>query len=180
MGVPSVLPIRTPDRTSARSDSIRMRPPRPYPFCRLANWASIKQGEKQEAGKRPGSILGEVPPSLPALARATRLGSRAAAVGFDWPDASAALEKVDEELDELRRELDGGGERLEQEAGDLLLAMVSVLRLSNVDPDLALRRACERFVRRFGYLEERLGDALRETPLEEMERLWQEAKGAGR
>jgi MazG family protein len=152
----------------------------------LANWDRIK--ERERAAKRPPgaphSVLDDVPERLSALGRSFKLGKKAAKVGFDWPDAKGAVEKVHEEL----RELDEAGltppktpaerERLDHELGDLLFAVVNVARKLELDPEQALRGANVRFDRRFRHVERSLGARLKESGLAEMERLWQEAKAA--
>lgn len=149
----------------------------------LSQWDRIKEGER--AAKRdpaaPRSLLDEVPERASALARAQKLGKKAAKVGFDWPDADGALAKVHEELAELEAERAGAGsrERLEAELGDLLFAVVNVARKLELDADQALRTASSRFERRFRHVERRFGAHLAGTPLAEMERVWQEAKAAG-
>jgi tetrapyrrole methylase family protein / MazG family protein len=142
----------------------------------LAQWESIKQAEG--GGRR--SALEGIPRSLPGLLRAQRIQHRAARVGFDWPDPIPALEKVREEADELAvalRERDPAAAR--DELGDLLFAVVNVARLAEQDPEAALQSAVERFRGRFQHMEESAragGRDLRSLTLEEMERLWQEAK----
>jgi tetrapyrrole methylase family protein / MazG family protein len=112
----------------------------------LVNWERIKQEEK---GRH--AVDDEIPATLPALARAAKVQRRAAGAGFDWRTAEAAIEKVHEELGELRHEVEAGagGERLEEELGDLLFAAASVGRTVGVDPETALRRATRRFSDRF-------------------------------
>lgn len=144
-------------------------------------WDEIKQREKDEKGTpRATSILGDVPRALPALVEAEKISSRAAAVGFDWPDVRGALEKVREEAAELEtaREGTSPGE-IEHELGDLLFSLVNVGRLLKMDPEQALRKANARFRRRFAYIESQVASAggeLSKTPLERLEHFWQEAK----
>ncbi len=149
----------------------------------LAQWDRIKDAER--AGHRDPavacSVLDEVPQRLSALARALKLGKKAAKVGFDWPDAGGAVDKVREELDELEQEraAECRGARLEAELGDLLFAVVNVARKLEIDPDQALRGANVRFDRRFRHVESTLGGRIKEASLAEMERVWQAAKAAG-
>jgi MazG family protein len=122
-----------------------------------------------------------VPLALPALVRAVKLQRRAARVGFDWPQPADVLEKLDEEMAEIRAELDGSGsaERLRDEIGDLLFAAVNLARHMEVDAEAALRHANAKFERRFRAIEEALrarGRRLEDASLDEMEALWQEAK----
>jgi len=115
-----------------------------------------------------------------SLLMAYRLQSKAAEVGFDWKDIKPVFEKVEEELSELRKSLSKGDfDRVAQELGDLLFAVINLARKMSVDPEHALRRAIERFKRRFRYIEEKLtreGRSLKEASLEKMDALWEEAK----
>ena len=117
----------------------------------LLNWERIKNEEK---GEHP--VDEEIPPTLPALARAAKVQRRAAGSGFDWRTSEAALAKVREELAEVERELDEGApvERAEEELGDLLFAVAALGRRANVDPESALRKATRRFSDRFERMKE--------------------------
>lgn len=114
------------------------------------------------------------------LLMAYRLQSKAAEVGFDWKKIEPVFEKVEEELSELRENFSKGDfDRLAQELGDLLFAVINLARKMSVDPEHALRRAIDRFKRRFRYVEEKLsrdGRSLKEASLEKMDALWEEAK----
>ena len=149
----------------------------------LSQWDRIKEAEKAKGRdpSAPRSLLDDVPERLSALARAQKLGKKAAKAGFDWPDAAGALDKVREELGELEAERAGAArrERLEAELGDLLFAVVNVARKLDLDADQALREANGRFDRRFRHVESSLGERLRGAPLAEMEAAWQQAKAAG-
>lgn len=141
-------------------------------------WDEIKAEEKRAGGAARQPLLAGIPRSLPALAEASRIGSKAAAAGFDWPDIRGVLAKVREELDEL--EAHGADEP--EEFGDLLFALVNFARFRNIDPEQALRKANAKFRARFAHVERRILDSgreLNESNLEEMEELWQEAKRAG-
>ena len=132
----------------------------------------------------PG-VLDDVPLALPALVRAAKLQRRAARVGFDWPEPVQVLDKLEEEIAELRAELEQGAsaERLSDEIGDLLFAAVNLARHLEVDGETALRQANAKFERRFRAIEEALrarGRRLEDASLDEMEALWQEAKAAER
>lgn len=148
----------------------------------LRNWEQIKREEKAEAGtERTGSsLLDSVPRALPALAEAQRITSRAAKVGFDWPTLEEVLAKFREEMEELAEaQQSGNRERVEDELGDLLFVLVNVARFLKVDSEQALRGTNAKFRARFAYIEQRLREQEKdahETPLEEMEALWQEAK----
>ncbi len=150
----------------------------------VSGWEAIKEAERRQkasAGDRPQSALDGVALALPALMRAKKLQERAARAGFDWPDVRSTLAKVDEELEELRRAIDDGGDEaaLAEETGDLLFACVNVARRLGVDPEDALRGCNGKFARRFRAVEDGLAEAGRQTgeaTLEEMDRLWEEAK----
>ena len=154
----------------------------------VKNWERIKAEERKEKGQAARSAIGGVPVALPALVRAERMTEKAAAVGFDWPDAKAVLAKVREELGELEHELaragaggsDGGSRaRIESELGDLLFALANLGRFVKVHPEEALRGTLRRFEQRFHHIEERLqqqGRTPRESTLLEMDALWDEAK----
>jgi len=141
-------------------------------------WERIKS---QEKGAKKSSAIGNLNKALPALSLARRIQENAAAVGFDWPDVSGAMEKVREEVRELeeaiQRENLGS---VEEELGDLLFAVVNVARFSGVDPELALRRAVEKFANRFAMVEDfakKRGLELKKMTLEQLDALWEEAKG---
>jgi MazG family protein len=148
----------------------------------LRNWEAIKRAEREGAsGGKTHSALGGVPEALPALLRAERVQEKAAAVGFDFPEADGAWAKVEEEVGELKRLSDAGADRdaLEDELGDVLFALVNYARFVGVVPENALRRTVGKFTRRFRHVERRLAEAGR-TPeaatLDEMDALWDEAK----
>lgn len=148
----------------------------------LAQWDRIKAGERAARcdAPAPRSALDDVPQRLSPLARAQKLGRKAAKSGFDWPDAAGALDKVREELCELEEARpEGEVARLRAELGDLLFAVVNVARKLELDADVALREANARFERRFRHVEAVLGERLGRAPLDEMERAWQAAKAAG-
>ena len=145
-------------------------------------WDEIKAEEKAAKGQpAAASLLDDVPLALPALVRAIKLQNRAARVGFDWPDTSQVLDKLNEEMLELSEELARGGDadRLEDEFGDMLFVYANLARHLKIDPEAALRRANAKFYRRFNWIERALAD-MGKTPeqsdLEEMDRLWNEAK----
>ncbi|AEH50860.1 nucleoside triphosphate pyrophosphohydrolase [Pseudothermotoga thermarum] len=141
-------------------------------------WEEIKSKEKGDETK---SSIGKINQALPALSLARRIQENAAAVGFDWPDVSGALEKVMEEIEELKKAMERGEQKqLTEEIGDLLFAVVNVARFLNVDPELALRKATEKFVKRFNLIEEyarKNGMNLKELSLAQLDELWEKAKG---
>ncbi len=144
-------------------------------------WDEIKAEERRGKGKAGAGLLDSVPRSLPALVEASQVASRAAAVGFDWENADQVLEKLNEELGELNRaRRQASFERLKDELGDMLFVLVNLARFLHVDPEQALRQTNAKFRRRFSYLERKLaerGKTPAEASLDEMEALWQEAKG---
>ncbi|MGH6866696.1 MAG: nucleoside triphosphate pyrophosphohydrolase [Methyloceanibacter sp.] len=158
----------------------------------LANdiWQRIKDEEKAErGGAGSDSLLGDVPVGLPALTRAVKLQKRAAEVGFDWPSIEPVLAKAEEEIGELKEAISGarderindGEKRVAEEFGDLLFVMTNVARHLGIDPEAALRDANMKFMRRFGSIESALakdGRKPEDATLEEMDRLWDEAKAA--
>jgi nucleoside triphosphate diphosphatase len=168
------------DVVSALETKMRRRHPHLYGDGEAESWHRIKARERPAGG----GLLADVPTGLDALLRAARLQERVARVGFDWPDAGGALEKVAEELAEVRAEIAAGAERadaLEAEIGDLLFAAVNVARLSGVDASSALARANEKFARRFAALEalaRERGLVLGEATLRELDVLWDAAKAA--
>jgi ATP diphosphatase len=147
-------------------------------------WEAMKAEERSKAAAKDGrlpSVLDGVSAALPALVRAEKLQKRVARVGFDWPDAARVLDDVDEELDELKAEIASGAphDRLEDELGDLLFTVVNLARHLDVDAEAALRRTNAKFLRRFRHVETRLAEDSRgpeASDLDEMDRLWNEAK----
>lgn len=148
------------------------------------SWEEQKAEERRRRaaanGRGEPGVLDGVARGLPALMRSVRLQDRAATVGFDWPGIEPVLDKVEEEIGELRAELHARDQdRLEHELGDILLAVTNVARHIGVDPERALRRANERFESRFGQMEaiaRAAGRRLADYPLDEQEVLWQRAK----
>jgi tetrapyrrole methylase family protein/MazG family protein len=142
----------------------------------LRNWEAIKREEKSERR----SVLDGVPKELPALLKALEVSKRVVKVGFEWPALPDVLAKLDEEVGELKAELDARNpERLSAELGDLLFTVVNVARWLKVDPEEALRQMVARFERRFREVErlaEAAGTPVSELGIETLERLWQQAK----
>ncbi len=150
----------------------------------LVRWNEIKQQEKAEQGIEPAhSVLESVPRNLPALMEADKVSHKAAGMGFDWPNMDGVIEKVREEAEELalaRGQKDA--KAIEHELGDLLFTIVNLARFLKIDPEQALRKSTARFRGRFAHVEQRVaesGKGFEETPLEQMEKWWQEAKTAG-
>ena len=142
----------------------------------LNNWDALKKVEKGQ--KSTTDTLNSVARSLPALIRAEKVQHKAAKVGFDWDDIRGALDKVQEELDEVKRAVNGDGD-LPEEIGDLLFAAVNVARFADTDPEGALNATTEKFIRRFSYVERAAaaqGKKLEDMTLREMDALWDEGK----
>jgi MazG family protein len=145
-------------------------------------WEAKKAEERADRGVTvEASQMDGVARALPALIRAEKLQKRAARVGFDWPDAGGAFDKTREELDEVQAEIDSGDRsRLQDELGDLLFAMVNVVRLLGMDAEQALSRANEKFERRFRAMEQTLrssgGVQMQELSLEELDAAWEAVK----
>jgi MazG family protein len=154
----------------------------------IEKWETLKAREREAAGlpaKKQKTTLGGVPKTLPALLRAYEISARAAAVGFDWAKADDVLDKIEEEIAEVRHEVESGAtghlSRAEDEMGDLLFAISNLSRKLGVEPEAALRRANEKFTARFDAVERALaarGRSLSDATLEEMEKEWQRVKSA--
>jgi tetrapyrrole methylase family protein / MazG family protein len=149
----------------------------------LKSWEAIKRAEREQAGKAAAgeSMMDGVPKGLPAVMEAYQLTTKAARVGFDWPDAASVLAKLEEEMGELREAAAGGDApaKVEEEIGDLLFAAVNVARLLGADPESTLKAANRKFRRRFRHIEDRLRETGRtpgDSTLAEMDSLWNEAK----
>lgn len=144
----------------------------------LEKWENIKREEHGESLKV--ERLADVPKALPALIRSAKVQKRASQVGFDWDSAEEALPKIEEEYEELRTALGMGDLRsTEEELGDLLFSVVNVSRLLGVNPEEALKGSTDKFIDRFGLIEERAiarGADIESMTLEEMNEIWEEAK----
>jgi XTP/dITP diphosphohydrolase len=137
------------------------------------NWEIIKLKEGNK------SVLGGVPNSLPALVKAYRIQEKARGVGFEWENSEQTWEKVNEEIQEFKTEVDKQSEHIEEEFGDLLFALVNYARMTGINPEDALEKCNRKFIKRFQFMEERAKEnhkRLEEMTLDEMEELWQEAK----
>jgi ATP diphosphatase len=141
-------------------------------------WEAQKRTER--AARSEHGTLAGVSATLPALTRAVKLTARAGRVGFDWPDTAGVLEKLEEEIAELRAELPGGDEaRLSDELGDILFVVANLARKLGMDPEVALQQANAKFTRRFEGVERKLaarGQTPADASLSEMETLWSEIK----
>ncbi len=170
------------DVSAAISDKLVRRHPHIFGSVKVngadevkANWEKIKISEKNKQ-----SVISDYPPSMPSLLLANRIASQASGVGFDWDDAGKALDKVVEEIAELRAEIASGRlHETESEIGDLLFAVANVARLLKINPEFALSRTNKKFTRRFRFIETELkkqGKDIAHVSLEEMEKLWNRAK----
>ena len=137
------------------------------------NWEKIKLKEGNK------SVLGGVPNSLPAMVKAYRIQEKARGVGFDWENTKQVWEKVQEELTEFNNERNKNSEKMEEEFGDILFALINYARFVNINPEDALEKTNRKFIKRFNFIEQKAkeqGKPLSEMTLEEMEELWQQAK----
>ena len=143
------------------------------------NWEQLKLKEK--GGNK--TVLEGVPSSLPSIVKAHRIQDKARNVGFDWEERAQVWDKVQEEFNELKVEIDRmDADKMEAEFGDLFFSMINAARLYKINPDNALERTNQKFIRRFNYLEQETiqkGRSLKEMSLEEMDQIWNEAKAKG-
>jgi len=141
----------------------------------ISNWEELKTQEGN--GKK---VLGGVPKTLPAMIKAHRVQDKARAVGFDWANRNDIWDKVDEEIGEVKNEIQtSANERLEGEFGDLLFSIVNAARLYDIEPETALERTNKKFIKRFNYIEasaKKSEKNIKDLSLEEMDILWEEAK----
>jgi tetrapyrrole methylase family protein/MazG family protein len=147
----------------------------------LKQWAEIKKAEKKGKEKEDGYLAG-VPEVLPALLRAHKISQKASKAGFDWKGVEEVLEKLDEETAEFKEAVRSAkAADMEEELGDMLFTMVNIGRFLQVNPEDALRKTIAKFISRFHHVERAViqkGDDLSTTSMDEMERLWQEAKAS--
>ena len=142
----------------------------------LANWDVLKRREKGQ--RSTADAVEAVPHTLPALWRAEKVQKKAKKAGFDWPDASGAMDKLSEELEELKQAVTENS-NVAEELGDLLFAAVNVSRFIKADPEETLTAATDKFISRFEKVERlaaQTGQDMAELPLEELDKLWEEAK----
>jgi MazG family protein len=147
----------------------------------LDRWNALKAEERGESGQ-PHSTLGSVPRTLPSLLRAYKIGKRAAGVGFEWATTKDVVAKVEEEVAELRETLEkepANATRAEEEMGDLFFALANLSRRLGIEPEAALRKANDKFTKRFNQLEQNFhaaGRTLDGATLEEMDAEWEKIK----
>ena len=171
------------DVADALTDKLIFRHPHVFGDTTVDNATEVSQNWEQIKLKEKGgnkTVLGGVPSALPALIKANRIQEKARNVGFDWEEPSQVWDKVKEEISEVETELKAGNkERMEEEFGDLLFAVVNAARLYGVNPENALEKTNRKFIKRFNHLEARskeMGRSLKEMSLEEMDKIWEEAK----
>ena len=149
------------------------------------SWEEIKAEEKRtKTGDETTSLLDDIPNPLPGMSRAVKLQKRAARIGFDWPDMQQVFDKLDEELGELRAEIDqnGSSERQLDEMGDVMFVIANLARHLKIDPEQAARAGNQKFTRRFNDMEAQaktLNKDMHDLTLAELETMWQTAKGKG-
>lgn len=145
------------------------------------NWEKIKIEERKQK-QNIGSVLDDIGTNQPALNRAYKIGKRARSVGFDWNDVSGVINKIEEEIKELKGAIrDGNQAGIEEEAGDLLFSVVSLSRHTSIDPETALRKANRKFDRRFRAMEKSLMESSKEfskMSSKELDDLWEQVKEA--
>jgi nucleoside triphosphate diphosphatase len=146
----------------------------------VEQWEQIKAREQKDAGHKR-ALLSGVPKAMPSLLRAHEIGTRVAAVGFDWAQSEDVVAKIEEEVAELREAVEQheGRERAEEEMGDLLFSIANLARKLGIEPESALRKANEKFSARFGALEARFeqqGRSVHDATLKEMEEVWGQVK----
>lgn len=135
------------------------------------NWEQLKMKE----GKK--SVLSGVPNSLPAMVKAYRMQDKTAQVGFEWDEADQVWEKIEEEMAEFKEVANGNDQdKIEEEFGDVLFSLINYARFKNIDPETALEKINRKFKYRFEYIEKKAHKPLTEMTLEEMDKLWDEAK----
>lgn len=169
------------DVCNSISDKLVERHPHIYGDVKVNNEEDVKRNWEQiklKEGKK--SVLEGVPNSLPALVKANRIQDKVAGVGFDWEKPEQVWEKVEEELQELRNEVQlNNKDQIENELGDVLFSMVNYARFLNINPENALERTNKKFIKRFQYLETKakaMNKSLRDMTLAEMDVFWEEAK----
>lgn len=144
------------------------------------SWEEIKAAEKAEKGKTSESLMDDIPVALPGLTRGVKIQNRAARLQFDWPDVEPVFDKLQEEIAEVREAIESGdADAIEDEIGDLLFVAANIARHMKIDPEKAIRRTNEKFIRRFKHLEAQAKATGKDTfTLEELDEFWDQAKAA--
>jgi len=163
------------------SDKLVYRHPHIYGDVKVADEKEVKENwEKLKLKEGKKSVLEGVPKSLPAMVKAMRIQEKAKGVGFDWDTKEQVWEKVLEEIDEFKTEVDNQNkEKMEEEFGDILFALINYARFVGINPETALEKTNKKFIRRFQFLEKetaKAGKKLQDMSLKEMEAYWQKAK----
>ena len=169
------------DVANSICDKLIHRHPHIYSDVKVENEEDVKRNwENLKLKEGKTSVLEGVPKSLPALVKANRIQEKVAGVGFDWEEPSQVWEKVEEELNEFKVEVQSGNhDRMESEFGDVIFSMVNYARFLNINPENALERTNKKFTKRFQYLESKaksLNKPLKDMTLAEMDLYWEEAK----
>lgn len=161
-------------------DKLVRRHPHIYGDIKVDNEEQVKENwEKLKLKEGKKSVLSGVPNSLPAMIKAQRMQEKTAQVGFEWENKEQVWDKVEEEIQEFREVCKGGEdfEKKEEEFGDIIFSLINYARFEGIDPETALEKINRKFKRRFEYIEEKAERPLMEMSLEEMDGLWNEAKG---
>ena len=144
----------------------------------VTQWEEIKTKEKSKIGRK--SVLDGIPSYLPSLQRSQKLQKKAAKQGFDWDEINSVLDKLDEEVAEFKNAVQSGKKKdMKEELGDILFVLVYIAKFNKIDAEEALRSTNNKFIKRFQHIEAEVakrGKTLKETPLEELEQYWQDAK----
>jgi len=171
------------DVINSLCDKLIERHPHIYGDVTVNNEEEVKQNwEKIKLKEGNKSVLSGVPKSLPALVKAMRIQEKARGVGFDWENKNQVWEKVQEEIQEFKSEIDQANpdkEKIENEFGDVLFSLINYARFNNINPEDALERTNKKFIHRFQYMEEKIkasGKTISDCKLEEMDKYWNEAK----
>ena len=155
----------------------------PHVFNKDSNGVTWQKGSWEKSKKKEknrDSVLEGVPKSLPGLLRSRRIQERAASVGFDWKEVEPIIDKVEEELEEVKDAINQKDKnQISMELGDLMFAVVNLSRFYNIDPESALKKSTNKFIRRFNKIEKRIsksGDSMENSDLETMDKIWDEIK----
>lgn len=171
---PSGRPLPRPRKGTGKKGTKRPA----TPAAVLTQWEQLKAAEQAGRGEKK-RVLAGVPKALPSLLRAHEIGSRVAAVGFDWPDTAGVVDKIEEEVRELREAVTESPARAAEEFGDLLFSVANLARKLNIEPESALRAANDKFSERFAAVEadlEKRGSSVHAATTEQMEAAWQRIK----